>query len=592
MPRASHFPLTQFWEFCSSLAIESKEKGLITLAPSEILGTQRYVIREIAKAVQDGIHYFVILKGRQQGITTITQALDLFWHFRHPGMQGTMVANDEVNRDVFKSTFSMYMEGLPRKWKIPVVAHNRTFLSLANRSRMVYQVAGSRKGGQLGRGKAITYLHGTEVSSWGDEEGLASLIESLAQTNPERLYIWESTARGPNMFQQMWDIAKVSRTQKAIFVGWWRNEFYRCNKGTRIYETYWDGRLTAEEKTWVKEVKRLYGVDIEPEQIAWWRWTVAERIGDETLAYQEHPPTEEYAFVLTGSQFFSITRINDAYKIAKRAPFKCYKLGFGAHFKDTVLLNTNPANVTLRIWEAPVDGGVYVLGADPAYGSSDWADKFAIQVYRCYSDRIVQVAEFCDAQCSVYQFAWIICYLAGAYKNAYLNLETNGPGHAVLTELRNMRLTVGTIEGGGNHAIADVAANIKHYLWRRPDSYGTTSSLHWLTTNNSKHRMFNAFKDAFERNIAVVNSMECLQEMKTIVNDEGSIEAPGRLKDDRCVASCLATIMWVDVIRPKLARGGASYDRSQSVEKANGVAGQSVEQRAVTNYLRKIGIAA
>jgi len=591
MPVA-RFPTELFWNFCSSLAIESKEKGLITLAKDQILGTQRYVMEEIARGVGEGIHYFVILKGRQQGITTITQALDLFWHLRHPGMQGTMVANDEVNRDVFKSTFAMYLEGLPRRWKVPILAHNRTFISFANRSRMVYQVAGSRKGGQLGRGKAITYLHGTEVSSWGDEEGLASLIESLAQKNPQRLYVWESTARGPNMFQSMWEIAQKSRTQKAIFVGWWRNEFYRARKGGKVYETYWDGRLTAEEKQWVKAVKQMYGVDIDDTQIAWWRWTVNERIGDETLAYQEHPPTEEYAFVLTGSQFFSITRINDAYKIARRVPFQCYKFGFGTHFKDTVLVKTNPANATLRIWEAPVPGGVYVLGADPAYGSSDWADKFCVQVYRCYSDKLIQVAEFADATCNVYQFAWIICYLAGAYRNASLNLETNGPGHAVLAELRNMRLTVGTIEGGGNHAIADVASNIKHYLWRRPDSYGTTNSLHWLTTNNSKHRMFNAFKDGFERDIVIVHSLDCLQEMKTIVNDEGSIEAPGRLKDDRCVASCLATVMWVDVIRAKLARAGATYGRSQSLEKVNENATASVEQRAVTNYLRKIGIAA
>ena len=589
---SASFPTKEFAGFCSALAIESKEKGLMTLSPASLLGTQKYVMDEIARGVSTGIHYFVILKGRQQGITTITQALDLFWHLRHAGMQGTMVANDEVNRDVFKSTFQMYLDGLPRSWKVPVLAHNRTFVSFANRSRMVYQVAGSRKGGQLGRGKAITYLHGTEVSSWGDEEGLASLIESLAQRNPQRLYIWESTARGPNMFQSMWDIASKSRTQKAIFVGWWRNQFYRANRGSKIYETYWDGRLTSEEKGWVKAIKQMYGVDITPEQIAWWRWTVHERIGEETLAYQEHPPTEEYAFILTGSQFFSITRINDAYKIAKKIPFQCYRFGFGAHFKDTVLVKTNPQNATLRIWEAPVPGGIYVLGADPAYGSSDWADKFAIQVFRCYSDRIVQVAEFCDASCNVYQFAWIICYLAGAYKNAYLNLETNGPGHAVLTELRNMRLTVGSIEGGGNHAIADVAANIKHYLWRRPDSYNQTNSLHWLTTNSSKHRMFNALKDAFERNIALIHSLECLQEMKTVVNDEGSIEAPGRLKDDRCVAACLATIMWVDVIRPKLARGHATFASQQAKEKANGIAGENVEQRAVANYLRKIGIAA
>lgn len=591
MPVA-RFPIEQFWRFCSSLAIESKEKGLITLAPANLLGTQRYVMEQIRTGIDAGIHYFVILKGRQQGITTITQALDLFWHFRHAGMQGTLVANDEVNRDVFKSTLSMYLEGLPRAWKVPVLAHNRTFLSLANRSRLVYQVAGSRKGGQLGRGKAITYLHGTEVSSWGDEEGLASLIESLAQVNPQRLFVWESTARGPNMFQSMWEIAQKSRTQKAIFVGWWRNDLYKCRKDSKQYQVFWDGKLSMEERRWTREVKSLYSYDISPEQIAWWRWTVEERIGDLTLAYQEHPPTEDYAFVLTGSQFFSITRINDEYKQARKLPCNFYKFGFGQHFKDTVLIKTNNANSSLRIWETPIQGATYAIGADPAYGSSDWADKFCIQVYRCFADKMIQVAEFCTNDCNVYQFAWIICYLAGAYKNAYLNLETNGPGHAVLTELRNMRLTVGTIEGGGNAAIADVASHIRHYLWRRPDSYSQSTSLHWVTTNQSKHRMFNAYKDGFERGYIKVASPDLLAEMKTVVNDAGSLEAPGRLKDDRVVASSLATILWVDSMRRKLAQGHQTYENAKKIEATNGNAMQSVEQRQVASYLRKIGVAA
>jgi len=583
------FPTEQFWRFCENLAIDSKEKGLITLARKNLLGTQTYVMDEIAKGFKDGIHYFVILKGRQQGVTTITQALDLFWHFTHPGLQGTMVTQDEPTRDVFKNTFAMYLEGLPKQWKVPVGLHNRTMLTFANRARMMYQVAGTRKSGgaNLGRGKAITYLHGTEVSSWGDEGGLASLIESLAQRNPERLYIWESTAKGPNMFQDMWEIAQKSRTQKAIFVGWWRNQFYQVKKGSRVYETYWDGKLNGEEKLWVKEVKALYGVQITPEQIAWWRWTVAERIADETLAYQEHPPTENYAFVLTGSQFFSITRINEQWKEAKKVPFNCYKFGFGQHYTDTILVKTNPANATLRIWETPVEGAVYVLGADPAYGSSDWADKFAIQVFRCYSDRIVQVAEFATSDLNCYQFAWVICYLAGAYRTVFLNLEINGPGQAVLTELRNMKLTVGKIDNPGI-VMSDVVGNIKHYLWRKPDSPNITQSLGYVTNHNSKHRMFNAYKDFFERGMADIHSLDLLAEMKTVVNDGGTIEAPGRLKDDRTVAACLAAIQYVDMVRPRLARQGSmSYAKAKAVESVNGKAGEDVTQRMITNFLRR-----
>ena len=216
------FDLGRFYKFCSQLRIETKEEGLKKL--DVLLGTQTYVMNEIAKGLEDDVHHFVILKGRQLGITTISLALDLYWHFTHPGLQGTLTTDTEENRDMFRSTLGMYMDGLPKEWKIPLVGHNRNSLTLKNRSRLFYQVAGLRAKGSLGRGKAITFLHGTETSSWGDEEGLASLLASLAEKNPDRLYTFESTARGFNMFHDMYVTAKRARTQRAIFCGWWHNQ--------------------------------------------------------------------------------------------------------------------------------------------------------------------------------------------------------------------------------------------------------------------------------------------------------------------------------------------------------------------------------
>ena len=75
------FNLKQFYHFCSQLKIESKEHGLVKM--DKLLGTQTYVMDEIGKALEEDIHFFVILKGRQLGITTISLALDLYWHFLH-----------------------------------------------------------------------------------------------------------------------------------------------------------------------------------------------------------------------------------------------------------------------------------------------------------------------------------------------------------------------------------------------------------------------------------------------------------------------------------------------------------------------------
>ena len=172
------FNLKNFYKFCSQLKIESKERGMITLGDT-LLGSQTYVMDEVGKGLNDGVHFFIVLKGRQLGITTISLALDLYWHFLHPGMQGTLTTDTEENREQFRSTLQMYMDGLPKEYKIPLLSHNRNQLVLKNRSRLFYQVAGLRAKGSLGRGKGITFLHGTETSSWGDEEGLASLLRLL-----------------------------------------------------------------------------------------------------------------------------------------------------------------------------------------------------------------------------------------------------------------------------------------------------------------------------------------------------------------------------------------------------------------------------
>jgi hypothetical protein len=577
-----------FYRFCSQLRIESKERGMITLG-DQLLGTQTYVMDEVARGLQDDIHFFVVLKGRQLGITTISLALDLYWHFIHPGMQGTLTTDTEENREQFRSTLAMYMDGLPKQYKIPLMSHNRNQLVLQNRSRMFYQVAGTRAKGGLGRGKGITFLHGTETSSWGDEEGLASLLASLAETNPLRYYMFESTARGFNMFHDMWTTAKRARTQKAIFCGWWRNQLYTADPKSDVYKTYWDGKLSPEEKEWTKDIRKMYNFEINSRQIAWWRWKLHEGLKDDGLMYQEFPPTEDYAFVMTGTSFFSTARCTDAMKEAKRSPFIPYRFSMGANFQDTTLIQSTERLATLKIWEEPVASAYYVIGADPAYGSSDWADRFCIQVYRCYADGMDQVAEFATSELNTFQFAWVICYLAGAYGNSLLNLEVNGPGQAVINEMRNLRRQAMSLPASEARHLNDVLGNMQHYLWRRNDSFGISNSIGWVTTHSSKERMLNYLKDYFERGMMNIYSQECIDEMKGIVRDGGTIAAAGRSKDDRVIASALAAAAFAEQLQPRLIANRVTRGKKEEKTDENSHNGQVQVQKQVSNYLKALG---
>jgi len=582
-----NFDLQHFYRFCRELKVETKEMGIQRLG-QRLLGSQTYVMEEIAKGLNQGTHFFVILKGRQLGITTISLALDLYWHFKNPGFQGTLTTDTEENRDQFRTTLAMYMDGLPPEFKIPLMTHNRNQMVLKNRSRLFYQVAGLRAKGSLGRGKGITYLHGTETSSWGDEEGLASLLASLAEKNPNRLYLFESTARGFNMWHDMWQVAKKAKTQKAIFCGWWRNELYAADPKSDVYRVYWDGKLSPEEKEWTREVKKLYQVEVNTRQIAWWRWKLNEGLKDEALMYQEFPPTEDYAFIMTGSSFFSHTRCTDQAKVAKKLLPRYYRFSMGQYFEDTELIQSTERMATLTLWEEPIDNAYYVIGADPAYGSSDWADRFCIQIYRTYADGLDQVAEFATSEINTYQFAWIICYLAGAYKNSTLNLEVNGPGQAVINEMRNLRRQAQTMEPKKARQLDDVLSHMQHYLWRRNDSLGGVSnSLGYLTTHSSKERMLNYFKDYFERGMMNVYSMDLLEEMKSVVRDGGSIAAYGRNKDDRVIATALACVAYAEQLMPRLMQMRMTRARK---EEAVTPVQEPIMDRQINNYLKALGV--
>src|SRR5262249_36333785 len=147
-------------------------------------------------------------------------------------------------------------------------------------SRVQYQVAGTRQteNSKLGRAKGNAMLHATEMAFWGDQTGYQSLRNSLAKNNPNRLYLWESTANGFNQYEEQWRIARKAITQIAIFIGWWAHELHWADKDTAIYKTYWgsDGKWTREERELARDVALLYGdamefvwgtKEIRPEQL-------------------------------------------------------------------------------------------------------------------------------------------------------------------------------------------------------------------------------------------------------------------------------------------------------------------------------------
>lgn len=608
MEAAPTFDIDNFWAFCADLRVDTKDHGEVTLNKDRLLGSQRYFVEEIARGFAEGQHSFIVLKGRQLGITTICLALDLYWAFKHPGMAGSLVTHDEETRDMFKTTLEMYIEGLPNKWKVPIERHNRNELVAKNRSRLAYQVAGTRKNSKLGKGKGLTFMHSTETSEYGDAEGLASLRASLAQNNPNRLFIYETTAQGFNFFHEMWERAEGSIAERAIFIGWWRKEeyAYAAGGGTsgKYFDVYWASspRHTAEERKWIRDVKVEYEYDITPEQVAWWRATLAEEVGDIDLMYQNYPPTAEYAFIASGSNFFDTGRLTDEMKRCKTEKPHYYRFKLRENFEDTDLEECHQRQANMSVWAYPEQGAKYVIGADPAWGSSDWADRYCASVWRCYGDGMEQVAEFNTEHCSTHQFAWVILYLAGAYTtfsphavsarqpqaSVMLNLEVNGPGQHVWQEMQMLKRQAAMLpKNPVSQKILMVVGHLHNYLYQRLDSMGRPGAYHWTTTNSTKERMLNLFKSEFERGNFIVRSEKLIDEMRSVIRDDGQLGAPGRGKDDRVIAGALGAVAWADYVRTACIQ--AHMLKPQPDGSATEMSKEELSPR-VMGYLSRLGV--
>jgi hypothetical protein len=590
------FDPKKFEVFCSTLMIDSKEFGRM---PLKWLQSQRYFVEQIAAGLKAGIHEFVVLKGRQMGISTVSLALDIYWIFKHQGLQAAVVTDTDENREIFRSLLSQYIASLPRKSRPEIKLHNRAQLICAApcSSRLMYMVAGTKKKGDLGRAKGVNLLHATECSSWGDEQGFQSLKNSLAQTNPARLYIFESTARGYNIFYTIWEVAKSSKTMMAIFIGWWRNELYAFGPETSQYKTFWDGAPTSDERVWIGEIFEQYGIEITPFQIAWWRWYVKEHMsGDEMMALQEMPPTEDYAFQLSGSKFFSAERTNLAYRRSLTQEAVYFRYEFGLNFEDTQFLETSQENAHVIIWETPVKArqsnersGSYILGCDPAYGTSEWADNFAGCLLRGYADRIVQVAEICSPDFTEMQFAWVIAHLAGWYGDTMLNLEMQGPGQTVYNELWNLKYRAASFQAKDPRLEAfDVVGRVRDYLYKRQDTLAGNFALQWQTNAREKRRMMDTLRGYFEREMIEINSPLCLQEFRNIHRNGDQIGGEGRAKDDRVMALAIATVAWNDWIMREMQAQGRTYVKEQrGPEEAKQ---WNAAERSVINYLKDVKV--
>ena len=485
-PKPSRW-IALFEEFIKDLRIASKEvvstdeRGV----PLSLWHSQRIVLDAIGRGLDDDIRKFYVLKSRQLGVTTITLAIDLFWMAMHRDLTGALVTDTEQNRDANRMILSRFFESFPPDYfgdDFRITKHNRQFMAFSNGSRFDFLIAGTQKKGvSWAEGRGYAMMHLTECSKYGSPEGLDSLEESFAQANPNRLAIYESTANGPNHWKRRYEDARDDLySKRSCFVGWWAGDFNVIQRSDPRYLQYGTYPATNDERERLKLIKNRYDVKITPEQLAWVRWKDA-TADDQQMLKQNQPWLPEEAFIVSGYSFFQVRQlgkdINAIDADPERYGFIGYRYELGNDFFSIkmVVEEEDLDAVELRVWEEPKEGAWYVIGADPAWGRSDHKDRHAASVWRCFADKLVQVAEYATADVEPKHFAWVLAHLAGAYRQCIVNVEINGPGRMIMQEWDHVRGMLNADmyrEEVRSRDWEDALGYARWYLYHRPDSMG------------------------------------------------------------------------------------------------------------------------
>jgi hypothetical protein len=222
-----------FWA-AKSWKIRTKKGEIIPLVLNAV--QRRFLLEHVLPQLETvGYVRSVILKGRQQGLSTVVAAF-LYWRAsQHKGQKGLVVAHQQDSTDTL---FNMYKRGhdnMPELLKPQTKYSNKRELVFKSANASVsldssIQVA-TASGKGVARGETIQLMHLSEVAFWQAtfaKENFNGLIQSLPNVANTACFV-ESTANGmAGQFYDLWQAAvKGENGFLPFFSAWFESDEYR-----------------------------------------------------------------------------------------------------------------------------------------------------------------------------------------------------------------------------------------------------------------------------------------------------------------------------------------------------------------------------
>ena len=493
------------------LKIITKTGKMVKLKPN---ASQEVLYEKFSEAYNaDRPLKVIILKARQMGFSTMTEAIISSVTMTNPFISSLIVAHDPESTGNIYRMSKRYFDNLPPKLKPMDKYNNSKVLQFENptndkdeyarnpglRSSIRVATAGMEA---VGRGQTFQMIHLSELAFWKEQQGrtvqdqLTGLLQTLPQDGFSMLVI-ESTANGYNYFKTLWDGAVNGENDYIpLFFPWYKMPEYR--------KPYRGEKLTDEE--W--ELKKLY--DLDEQQLMWRRYAIRTLCGNSIEMFrQEYPATPEEAFILTGSPVFNTEKI---IKWLRDIPHPIRR-GYFAEDGDWV----DDDKGAIEIWKEPENQHVYAIGADTAGEGSDYFVAYVID-----KNTGTQVAKFRDIT-NEKAFVRGLFFLGYYYNTAMIAIETNYSTYPILT-LQDM--------GYPNMYVREQVDTFTHHIQKK-FGFRTTTITRPLILDNLKAIV----NEEIER---IVDETFFSEALSFIKNDSGKPVAASGAHDDCVMAMAIS----------------------------------------------------
>ena len=466
---------------------------------------------------------FLILKGRQQGFTSLITAYQLACSMLQRNFEGFTLADQAENATtIFENKAKYPHSQLPECLKPTEKFNNKKELRFSKLNSS-WEVATATK--NVGRSRTISFFHGSEAAFWqvAMSDLQAAMLPAMA---PDCISIYETTPNGFNDFKDMWD----SGVYINCFYEWWRTAEYTQKFESKAHEERFRD-LIKNGQEWISERLRwLLEIGLEEEQVYWYFKTYESYIDKEKIK-QEYPCTAEEAFLMSGRPVFNvdivIRRIEELKRKYKEKPYKEGYFEFkwkNPETKDEILDETikfveSKEKNWIRLYEEACERVPYVLGGDTKGEGSDF---YAFTVINNITGN--RAASMDLNLMTSYPFTYQV-YCAGKYFNtALIGIEINfntGPIEE-LTRLRYPRQYV--------------RRKYDTYTKKQEEKYG------WKTDGNTRPLIIDKEAELVLENIGLINDIPTLQQMLTFVyDDNGRPDAISGKHDDLLLSEMIAS---------------------------------------------------